>query len=84
MNYDELMNSDPLGVHTWQTVSANPSDDFGIIGMTLPPPPTYNTKSEPWRSEVEPATSQSQRLPTILNRCGWAEKTLSVSLKPAR
>ena len=33
------MNSDPLGVHTWQTVSANPSDDFGIIEMTLPPPP---------------------------------------------
>ena len=42
---------------------------------------TQNSKFEPWRSEVEHATSQSRKLPTILNLYEWAEKKRSVSLK---
>ena len=41
----------------------------------------HDTKFEPWRSEVEHATSRSQRLPTILNLYGWEWKKRFVYLK---
>ena len=45
---------------------------------------TQDPKFEPWRSEVEHATSRSRRLPTILTSTrGWGRNIL-VSLKPPR
>ena len=45
---------------------------------------TQNSKFEPWRSEVEYATSRSRRLPTILSfRSRW-ERNIFVSFKPPR
>ena len=42
---------------------------------------TQNSKFGPWRSEVEHATSWSQRFPTILNLYKWVWKKHFVSLK---
>ena len=42
---------------------------------------THDSKLEPWRFEVEYATSRSQRLPTIMNPYEWAGKKHVVSLK---
>ena len=43
---------------------------------------TQDSKFEPWRSEVEHATSRSRRLPTILTFTrGWG-RNIFVSLKP--
>ena len=43
--------------------------------MTLPSRvQTHDLKFQPWRSEVEHATSWSRRLPTILNVYEWAGK----------
>ena len=43
---------------------------------------TQDSKFEPWRSEVEHATSRSQRLPTILTFTrGWG-RNISISFKP--
>ena len=45
---------------------------------------TQDSKFEPWRSEVEHATSRSQRLPTILTFTrGWG-RNIFVSFKPPR
>ena len=45
---------------------------------------TQDSKLEPWRSEVEHATSRSRRLPTILSFTrGW-EINIFVSFKPPR
>ena len=43
-----------------------------------------DSKFEPWRSEVEHATSLSRSLPTILSfTCGWG-RNIFVSFKPPR
>ena len=43
-----------------------------------------DSKFEPWRSEAEPATSRSRRLPTILTWTrGWG-RNIFVSFKPPR
>ena len=45
---------------------------------------THDSKFEPWRSEVEYATSRSRRLPTILSfTSGWG-RNIFVSFKPPR
>ena len=45
---------------------------------------TQDSKFEPWRSEVEHATSRSRRLPTILTFTrGWG-RNIFVSFKPPR
>ena len=45
---------------------------------------TQDSKSEPWRSEAEHATSRSRRLPTILTFTrGWGRNNF-VSFKPPR
>ena len=45
---------------------------------------TQDSKFEPWRSEVEHATSRSRRLPTILSFSrGWG-RNVFVSFKPPR
>ena len=45
---------------------------------------TQDSKFEPWRSEAEPATSRSRRLPTILTFTrGWG-RNIFVSLKPPK
>ena len=45
---------------------------------------TQDSKFEPWRSEVEQATSRSRRLPTILTFTrGWG-RNIYVSFKPPR
>ena len=45
---------------------------------------TQDSKFEPWRSEVEHATSRSRRLPTILTFIrGWG-RNIFVSFKPPR
>ena len=42
---------------------------------------THDSKFEPWRSEVEHATSLSRRLPKIFNLYEWEGKKHFVSLK---
>ena len=45
---------------------------------------TQDSKFDPWRSEAEPATSRSRRLPTILTFTrGWGRNNF-VSFKPPR
>ena len=40
---------------------------FKLEGQSGGPPQTQASKFEPWRSEAEPSTSRSQRLPTVLH-----------------
>ena len=42
---------------------------------------TQNSKFEPWRSEVEHATSRSRKFPIILNLYEWAGKNHFLCLK---
>ena len=69
-----------LCAHIGLTGPGEPSEDgWDEWGDTVLQ--THDSKFGPWRSEAEHATSQSRRLPTILNLYEWAGKKRFVSLK---